>query len=76
MTAIHALQLARDLRVVPSLAYRTPLSRIDAAIAAVSCSPAIGLAQRTLWEARQRKCGIAEPDGISRRETCAPSCRT
>ena len=56
---IRAVQLARELRVRPSLAYRLPLSRIDAAIAAVSTSPAVGVAQRTLLEARQRKCGMA-----------------
>jgi hypothetical protein len=60
MTMIHAVQLARSLRVAPSLAYRMPLSRIEAALAAVSSSPSVGLTQRTLWEARQRKCGLAD----------------
>jgi hypothetical protein len=58
---IRAVQLARDLRVRPSLAYRLTLSRIDAAIAALSSSPSVGLAERTLLEARQRKCGVATP---------------
>ena len=65
MSKIQAVQLARDLRVRPSLAYRLPLSRIDEAIAALSTSPAVGLADRTLVEARQRKCGMATPCGLA-----------
>jgi hypothetical protein len=56
MSKIHAIQLARTLQVRPSLAYRTPLSRIDGAIAVLSSGPAY----RTLCEARERKCGIAK----------------
>jgi hypothetical protein len=59
MSKVQAVQLARELRVRPSLAYRLPLSRLDEAITALAPSPAIGLAQRTLLDARQRKCGVA-----------------
>jgi hypothetical protein len=50
------------LRVNPSLAYRTPLSRLDEAVAALSPAPAVGNAARVIVEARQRWCGIVEPD--------------
>jgi hypothetical protein len=82
---IRAVQLARDLQIRPSLAYRLPLSSIDAAIGALSSSPTVGLAERTLLEARQRKCGVATPCVLtgtesacpfSRRRRRCPTCRT
>jgi hypothetical protein len=63
MTMIHAVELVRALRLTPDLAYRMPLSRIDGALAALSSSAAIGSAYRTLCDARERKCGIADPSG-------------
>jgi hypothetical protein len=62
MSKIHAIQLARTLQIRPSLAYRTPLSRLDGAITALSS--ASGPAYRTLCEARERKCGLAHTSGI------------
>jgi hypothetical protein len=59
MSKIAAVQLAHALRVNPSLAYRTPLSRLNEALAALSPAPAIGAAAHTLFEARQLRCGIA-----------------
>ena len=78
---VRAVELARELRVRPALAYRLPLSRIDTAIAAVSTSPTVGARAARSWRrgsgsARRRKPGrrasadrivASEPDAVNRR---------